>query len=338
MSADADYRKRRYNDLTAAGKHSYDTDSAYRKRRDTQWNQEFAAQGVGTAKAPATTATPTSKPVAANPSSPFAANSSSASVPPDYTSTASLLGLNAAEGLAEVGDYTNPSGYYQSGRDPQGGGDINAGPRGEHLQVYQVLQGYYKLNPTELIALQKQLYDAGYYPDSFYGGNKKPTFGNGDPDDPGYAAYVRAVKDASLHKATVAGTIGARAGSGAAKAADGSGAVKQGEIVTLTSPDDIKTIAEKTIPDLIGRKLNDAELAGLIGVFHAAEKAYYDKQYAASGSGLPGGPGGTVGAAPSLSSFAEQQAQKLHPEEYQRQQELNGIDTVMGAIRRGSGL
>lgn len=332
MSGDADYRKRRYNDLTPAGKKSYDSDPAYKRKRIAQWNQEYAAIGAGTAKEPAHLGVTPVQAAAKSPTgSPFATDSASATIPPDYTSTATLLGISGDAGLAEVGDYQNPGGYYQSGSDPQGAGDINAGPRGSHLQIYQVLQGYYKLSPTELADLQKKLYDAGYYPDSYYGGNKKPTFGNGDPDDPGYAAYKSAVEDAALHKATVSGTIGARAGTGKNKV--GAGAVKQGEIVQLTPEVDIKTMVDKAMPDEIGRRLTPAELAGVVAAYHAAEKAYYDRQYAASGSGLPGGPGGTFDKPPDLSSIAQQEAEKNHPAEYQAQQELGYVDQAIALIR-----
>jgi hypothetical protein len=107
-----------------------------------------------------------------------------------------------------------------------------------------------------------------------------------------------------------AGTGGRRAGvSGRARSA-----------VSLTHPDDIRNVADRTARQMLGRKLTDDELNRMVGAFHAA-------QYG-SGSAT----GDVTTAPPSLETFAETQVEAADPAAAASHRYLEGFERLTKAL------
>lgn len=87
----------------------------------------------------------------------------------------------------------------------------------------------------------------------------------------------------------------------------GGGPTRAPLVVQLTNPDTIRRLIDQTAPDIIGRRLSDAETQQLIGAYQSLESSAQRGAYNTATAG------GTVTEPPDLQTFAEKKAKELHP-------------------------
>ena len=159
----------------------------------------------------------------------------------------------------------------------------------------QMAKELYAKDPGELRELQKRLYAAG-----FYGTYDVDKIVLGVPDEVTFEAYSTAVQRAGAYYAAgkkktvddvidesagildqIYGKGGRRGGSG-----DGDGSQKRAPLtIGLTSPDDLRAVAQKTATGTIGRALTDSELAQFVASFHQAQASSQTASYNADVTG-----------------------------------------------------
>lgn len=159
------------------------------------------------------------------------------------------------------------------------------------------LQAFYGMTPDALIDLQTQLYQAGFYGDTYYSAKgKKPQFGTYDDDT--YNAYKKAVVQAARSGQPLPDLIGE---AGKARAAMAAGASQQA--VQFTHPDDLRYAFDQTGPRTIGRRPDATVVDNAIAVYHELESQAANKA----------DEKGNVVAPPSPTAFAEEYLRRTYP-------------------------
>jgi hypothetical protein len=178
-----------------------------------------------------------------------------------------------------------------------------------------------QMTGEQFTALQKQLYAIGAYPASYYGDRAKPVnFGKvGDLDtlQAFYAVAPYASRTGNLDQILAASTDISALGA--------QGPVKQPLVIELPSTDDLHAVLKAAAMPLIGRDPTPEEMDAFTARFQKLSADYQRSAYAAGGSGLPGGPGGTVSKPPSGSAAAETFLQERAPVEAGAQKEENAL-------------
>lgn len=162
----------------------------------------------------------------------------------------------------------------------------------------------YRLAPPELAALQKRLFDAGFYPGDV--DLEDIDFGNYDEDTA--RAWATAVKRAANFFAagqdkTLDEIIGESA---SIRLASGRGGKKggSGQVAQLPNPLDIRKVAEGVAKKVIGRKLEEGERESLVKFYQDLHLQYY--RNLASGTD-------TVTTPPDADVFIEDELERRHP-------------------------
>lgn len=97
----------------------------------------------------------------------------------------------------------------------------------------------------------------------------------------------------------------------------------------LPHPDDIKAVVDATVPNIIGRTLNDQEKQAVIAAYNSvvtgAQRAAYNADEA----------GGTVTDAPRMDTFVAQQARALHPDEAVATDRATAAQNFLKALQSG---
>jgi hypothetical protein len=188
--------------------------------------------------------------------------------------------------------------------------------------VGPVLQG---MSGEQFTMLQKQLYAIGAYPASYYGDRaKRVNFGKvGDLDtlQAFYAVAPYASRTGNLDQILAASTdisgLGAQ------------GPTKQPLVIELPSSDDLHAVLKQAAMPLIGRDPTPQEMADFASRFQKLSADYQRSAYAAGGSGLPGGPGGTVSKPPSGAAAAETFLEERAPVEAGAQRQENALGILV---------
>jgi hypothetical protein len=193
-------------------------------------------------------------------------------------------------------------------------------------------QDFFKMTRQERVSFQERLFRGGFYDASV----AREDIPWGVPDDDSQDALQRASRRAALYfNAGVELTLdqvideGIQAGGGRVGGRGG------GERVVFrpTAAQDIESVAQKTAREMLGRALSDEERNRLIGAYRQLES----QQHAAEA-----GEAGTVGALPSLGSFAEQQVEAQAPVEAESRRwlELYGalVEAIGGTSQIGAGV
>lgn len=188
-----------------------------------------------------------------------------------------------------------------------------------------------KMTGEQFTALQKQLYAIGAYPASYYGDRAKPVnFGKvGDLDtlQAFYAVAPYASRTGNLDQILSASmdvsTLGAQ------------GPTKQPLVIELPSSDDLHAVLKAAAMPLIGRDPTPEEMDAFTARFQKLSADYQRSAYAAGGSGLPGGLGGTVTKPPAGSAAAETFLQERAPTEAGAQKEENALGILVKMFSGG---
>lgn len=85
-------------------------------------------------------------------------------------------------------------------------------------------------------------------------------------------------------------------------------------VIHYTNPDDIKGLANDVAVRRIGRRLSDAELEHHVAAWQASERTAAEQQYRMTGSGLPGGTGGSITDPVSANGLDEQIRREHEPD------------------------
>lgn len=254
----------------------------------------------------------------------------------DLTSMAAEYGAVPTVG---TGPYLDPTDMqvFVGGREEvrvEGRGWVpSGGPRTKRQSELE--REFYAQDPNDLATLQKRLHAAG-----LYGGIDPENIVLGVPDEITFKAYQSAVLraaryyDAGQHK-TVDDVLDEAAGVyeevQAASGRSGSGRTRAPLSVDLTSPEDLRAIAQRSATSLIGRALSDGELSRFVSSFHAAQGQAQSAAY------NTGDAGGTAVAAPSPVAAAETFARQAAPTAAGGQDFLRTFTAFSNILRRRAG-
>lgn len=117
----------------------------------------------------------------------------------------------------------------------------------------------------------------------------------------------------------------------------GSSAKRTPLVSRLTNPLDVAAIANDIAKKRTGQRFSDDQLAKFQAAYRQAELAQQQAIYKAGGSGMPGGPGGTIVDPPDLQRMAEAEAVKDNPFAAREMDLLNLNDAFMSALKGGGG-
>jgi hypothetical protein len=226
----------------------------------------------------------------------------------DSLFTSGLFGIDAAVGEAPVTlGYQQPVGMtgspYAGPPAPSVSGLMGPPkPVAVTSKLIEAAQGFYQLPEDQVAELQSKLLSGGFYDDSYYtASGKTPQFGVADDDS--YAAYRRAITRAARSGKAVPEILDEAIKSGAGEKAQ----TRQPLVVQLTSPTDLRKIYQAAAVALTGsRDMDEARVAKFVSDQQAAERQAQEALYTAGGSGLPGGPGGTVTQPPDPTAAAQE--------------------------------
>jgi len=174
----------------------------------------------------------------------------------------------------------------------------------------QVSASLYQMPPDKIAALQDQLYAGGFYKKA------APQIVRGQADDDTAAAWndLIGLTARAAQKRTLSEVLdeAVAAGGGLKPGVAGSAAAKAGRAPfspTVTNPDDIRDVAQKTAKTVLGRGFSDAELARFVGAYQQMETGAQAQDYQATAAG------GTTVQAPTMQAAAEAQARQQAPVE-----------------------
>lgn len=203
------------------------------------------------------------------------------------------------------------------------GGLVATAPAGPYSldNVGPVLQG---LDPTGLDQVRRQLYTSGLMPNSYYGARATPM-PFGQPLDGDTAAAFQSAARLAVFTGNLDQLLSAKANIGGLGA---QGPVKQPLVIELPSAEDLHAVLKESAMPLLGRDPTPQEMAEFTARFQKLSADYQRAAYAAGGSGLPGGPGGTVKKPPSGTAAAEQYLKEKAPVEAGAQREENGLSIL----------
>lgn len=115
----------------------------------------------------------------------------------------------------------------------------------------------------------------------------------------------------------------------------GSSAKRTPLVSRLTNPLDVAAIANDIAKKRTGQRFSDDQLAKFQAAYRQAELSQQQAIYKAGGSGMPGGPGGTIVDPPDLQHMAEAEAVKDNPFAAREMDLLNLNDAFMSALKGG---
>jgi hypothetical protein len=184
--------------------------------------------------------------------------------------------------------------------------------------------------PTErIVDLQAQLVDAGLLdPDDYQRGFWDQESATAYRQLLGYSNVSGLDSHSTLQRI---GEVKAKYGSTADK-----GAKRQPFISELADPVELSSLLDDVAVRRMGRGLTPEEKARFSDSFRGLQETEQRKYYEASGSGLPGGPGGSV-TMPDASSRAEQFVTETRPDDvssYQYLQAFKSFENLLSRTRR----
>lgn len=180
------------------------------------------------------------------------------------------------------------------------------------------------LDPSQVEALQRQLYDAGAYPDSYYGKNAKPIpWGQRDQDTIGLLMQMAGL-------ATFSGNLDQMLQAKVDISQRGK-THRAPLVIELPAKDDLEHVLRQSAMELLGRDPTPDEMARYSSRFTEATSAYQKQRYAAEEGG------GTITQAPSATTAAESYLRQQSPVEYGAQRIEKGLSSLRKLFTGGGG-
>jgi hypothetical protein len=196
--------------------------------------------------------------------------------------------------------------------------------------VGSALQG---MTPEQFKALQQQLYNIRAFPDAFYGRNAR-DINWGKVGDLDTLQAFRGVLPYAMMTGNLDQILGATAPPGALAGA--AGPVKQPLVIELPSREDMDAVLRESAKGLLGRDPTPDQFAAFAADFSSRVANYQRQAYTAGGSGLPGGPGGSVTKPPSGQAAAEEFLRKTAPTEVGAQKMEGGLGILLKMFGGGA--
>lgn len=198
------------------------------------------------------------------------------------------------------------------------------------------------MSPDQRAKVQHQLYDAGWYKQAsarYYSAKdpKQPNYGAKKIDADTATAFNEAIGFAIQTRQSLDDVLGLDDGLRLLDdARKEDAATRQPLVVQLTPEETIRSVARKLWMQEAGRDPTPAEVNRLLASYHGIETSAQQQAYAAGGSGLPGGPGGTVVTPPSPQDYAEEQVGQVAPVEAGAQRMEQGLAALRKLFTGGS--
>jgi hypothetical protein len=181
-----------------------------------------------------------------------------------------------------------------------------------------------QLDPSQIEALQHQLYESGAYPASYYGKGAKPVpWGQRDPDT---VQILQQMAGLASFTGNLDQILSAKVDIGALSRTQ-----RAPLVIELPSQDDMTHVLRQSAMELLGRDPTPDELARYSSKFSDAVSAYQKQRYTAEEGG------GTVTQAPSATSAAEQYLREQSPVEYGAQRIEKGLSALRQLFTGGGG-
>lgn len=177
--------------------------------------------------------------------------------------------------------------------------------------ILQHVTDLYQMSKPELRKLQEQLYSGHFYADAYYSKNGKTKLQSEYADDDTRAALVNALIDAARSGRTLDQTIAESAAAFAAAGGPGSGTDIAPFSPQVSSPEEIRAALNQQLPTILGHGVSDVELDSLTTLYQSLQMGAQRQTYDTAQSG------GTATNVIPIDVFAQQQAEKLHPNEAQ---------------------
>ena len=250
----------------------------------------------------------------------------------DNTDLDALLALAMKGGAATGGKFqwTPPGSVMDYTKTGIGRRLIGAGltqpqvPLAETLDAATFGQRIAALDPSQVEAIQHQLYESGAYPNSYYGKNAKPVpWGQRDPDTVGILQQMAGLASFTGNLDQI---LSAKVDIGALSKTQ-----RAPLVIELPAQEDMDRILKDSAMELLGRDPTPDELARYSSKFTSAVSAYQKGQYAA------GEGGGTVTQAPSAQAAAESFLQQASPVEAGAQRIEKGLKALRTLFVGGGG-
>jgi hypothetical protein len=108
------------------------------------------------------------------------------------------------------------------------------------------------------------------------------------------AAYSKLLQNANATGQDESTALGTYTAAAKARGTLPSSKVAAPLVVSLTNPADIRKLANDTSTRLLGRRLSEEQLANHVAAWQQSERQAQEDAYRMTGSGLPGGTGGTI--------------------------------------------
>lgn len=192
---------------------------------------------------------------------------------------------------------------------------IDAGTFGQRIAA---------LDPSQVEALQRQLYESGAYPASYYGKNAKPVpWGQRDPDT---VQILQQMAGLATFTGNLDQILGAKVDIGALSKTQ-----RAPLVIELPAKDDLEHVLRQSAMELLGRDPTPDEMARYSSRFTEATSAYQKQRYAAEEGG------GTVTQAPSATTAAESYLREQSPVEYGAQRIEKGLSSLRKLFTGGGG-
>lgn len=203
----------------------------------------------------------------------------------------------------------------------------------------ELMLEFARKQPEPLGRIQEELWNAGLY-------DKKAQWASGLADEESISAYQKALLRAARENKTVSEVIeeakqAVQASGGLEKLgyqkSGTTGPTQDPLTIRLTHPDDIRATAMQTSAKVLGRGFSAQELDRFVHTYQSMESSAQQAAYSATGSGLPGGPGGTVTAPASVENAATRAAREANPGAAGATDLSNAYDLMLQAMRQLEG-
>jgi len=159
------------------------------------------------------------------------------------------------------------------------------------------LNAWNTMDPAQLEQLQRQLYDGGFYPRTYYTRGQEPPYGDLN-DTAGFAAYRSLLRTAASSKRSLSDVLDA-GGAYKGLASQGPSAAVTGLFheYPLSDPAQLRDDVTKAAVDVLGHNLSPADRDALVNKIVGLQQAKGQEQAAAKSAAITAQAGGTAQAA-----------------------------------------
>lgn len=246
----------------------------------------------------------------------------------------SLYGISAKLAVIPV-KISNASDQYDQASKVayMGEGPAPQGPPPNSVMPWEsALALLYTMNPSERGQIQQKLYDAGFYPKSYYG--KTPDIIVPGEIDPGTETAWRNAIEETVRSSTYDQASKSFTNAKSLEdvlneriAANDKVGGQGGTLgVRLTNPTDLRMVAKDTGQKFLGRNPDPHFVDNYVAAYHAAEVAAQNPDAS-----------GNVTAAPDPQAFAEQMMRQQYPVDIGVNDALNVGNQLVNALSRPAG-